>query len=170
VTAVLFQRHLRAERPKYVVGFPDGEPAPMTYAEWRQSRGPEGRLCPAVVAVGATYNYFRVDGWYYGVQTWDGCYDPARRDHAYLIRDRTLEGAMQQEPANLAEKGGCYRWAWFVPPEGPLALAGRWQREVEWDSGPRQERLALPWKSAQELCAALHYRRGCFDVQCAEAE
>jgi hypothetical protein len=157
VTTILFKRHIRPERPKYVVAFPDGEPSPMAYAEWQRSRGPGGRLCPELVSVGPFYNYFRADGWYYGVQQWDGCYDSSRRDHAYLIRDRTLEGAMRQQPAKLAEQEAYVRGGWFLPPQPPVTLTGRWARGVQLGRGPRRDCLIQPReKWANDLSKVLH--------------
>ncbi len=162
ITTILFKRHLRSSPPKYVVAFPHGEPSPMTYAQWRRSCGPDGRLCPELVAFGPHYNYFRVDGRYYGVQQWDGCYDPARHDHAYLIEDQTLEGAMQQQETKLAEQDAYIRGGWFLPPESPITLTGRWARGVQPGRGPRRDCLVQPReKWAHYLSRVLHDSYSC---------
>jgi hypothetical protein len=157
VTTILFKHHIHSSRPKYVVAFRDGEPTPMTYDEWQRSGGPGSRLCPELVAVGTNYNFFRVDGWYYGVQQWDGCYDPARRDHAFLIREQTLEGAMLMQRVRLAEQDAHYRWGWFIPPQMPVTLTGRWGQGVQLGAGPREECLRCPrGKWAYYLSMILH--------------
>jgi hypothetical protein len=170
LTTILFHRYL-SPCPKYVVAFPDGEPEPMTCAGWQRSRGPQRRLCPELVAFDNYYNFFRVDDWYYGVQQWDGCYDPSRRDHAYLIRDRTLEGAMRQEAAKLAEQEAYVEGGWLLPPLVPITCTGRFERWVAVYPGPRYECVRSPWKRGVDLCKTLHYRPGCFDaVRAALAE
>ncbi len=162
VTTILFKRHIRSPRPKYVVGFSGGEPTPMTYAEWERSRGPNGRLCPELVSIGVPYNYFRADGWYYGVLQWDGCYDALRHDHLYLIRDRTLEGARWQEVDRLDEQDAYVWGGWYFQPEPEITPTGRWAEGVERNPGPRLSRRHLhPWKRAYDLCKARFDRYSC---------
>ncbi len=156
VTTILFKRYITWSRPKYMMTFPGGEPCLMGYEEWLRTRGPKGCLCPELVSVGTHYNYFRVDGWYYGVQTWDGCYDSRRRDHAYLVRDRTLEGAMDQASALLDEQDGYVHGAWLLPPFSPVSPAGRWARGVQAGPGPRQECLRPLWRRAFGLGRPCH--------------
>jgi hypothetical protein len=121
ISTILFQRYFTAS-PKYVVSFPDGEPSLMTYEEWRASRGPANRLCPELVAVGSSYMCYRFEGKYYGVLHWDGCYDPLRRDHAYLIEGATLEEVRRQQQSKLDIQEADIRDGRFIPPGSSVAL------------------------------------------------
>lgn len=121
ISTILFQPYL-SESPKYVVSFPDGEPALTTYEEWRASRGPSDRLCPELVAVGSSYMCYRVEGRYYGVLHWDGCYDPLRRDHAYLIEGATLEEVQRQQRPKLDMQDADIKAGRFIPPGSSVAL------------------------------------------------
>lgn len=156
LTTILFKRHLHSGSPKFVVGFPDGEPVAMTYAQWWRSRGSGSRLCPELVAIGTSYNFFRADDRYFGVQQWDGCYDPARRDYAFLIQDQTLEGAMRQEWVKLAEQEAYFLKGWLIPAEVPITLTGRWDRASRLGPGPRQVYLRPTWQWIVDPIRVLH--------------
>jgi hypothetical protein len=122
ITTILFQRYLNATNPKYVICFPKGEPYMTTYDEWRQSCGLRSRLCPELVSVGSYYNFYRVEGRYYGVMHWDGWFDPSRSDHAYLIKAPTLEEARLQQNAKLAEIDADILIRRFFPQDLPIDL------------------------------------------------
>lgn len=122
ITTILFQRYINSTNPKYVICFPDGKPSMMTYHLWQQSRGLRSYLCPELVALGNSYIFYRVEGWYYGVIHWDGCFDPSRRDHAYLIKAPTLEEAKRQQLAKLEEAEADIQVGRFYPPDMPIHL------------------------------------------------
>jgi hypothetical protein len=122
ITTILFKPYLNSPCPKYVIHFPDGEPSVVNYDQWQVSRSTRSSLCPELVSVGSSYNYFHVDGRYYGVLYWDGCYDPARPHYAYLIKAPTLVEARRQELEKLAEQDADVRAGRFVPPQMGIVL------------------------------------------------
>jgi hypothetical protein len=121
ISTILFQPYISAS-PKYVVDFPGGEPVLLTYEEWRASHGSDNRLCPRLAAVGSSYMCYCYKGRYYGVLHWDGCYDPSRRDHAYLIEGATLEEVRHQQRAKLDMQDADIRAGRFIPPGSSVAL------------------------------------------------
>lgn len=122
ITTMLFQPYINVSRPKYVVGFSDGEPTVSTYEQWQETRNASCRLCPELVSVGSSYMYYHFEGKYYGVLHWDGCYDPARHDHAYLIEGATLAEARSQQRAKLDLQDADIRSGRFIPPGSSVAL------------------------------------------------
>jgi hypothetical protein len=102
---VLFPRFIDNHHPKYLFTQENNklvvkrcdDPARVETSDTRQ-------ICPDLVEGGTTYNFFNYEGWYYGVPVWAGRFHPRREDHAYLIRDRTLEGVRRQVPRKVEEQ------------------------------------------------------------------
>jgi hypothetical protein len=122
IRTIVFKRYLNPSSPKYVMHSTDGKPTMMRYDEWQASQSPRGRLCPELVTIDTFYNYYHVDGWYYGVLHRDGCFDPSRRDYAYLVKAPTLEEAQRQKWAKLAEQDADVRSGRLIPQNAEIVL------------------------------------------------
>jgi hypothetical protein len=98
---ILFKKSLNNQTPKYLVSL-RGSKCSAVECAGEERRRP---VFPDLVKVGISYNFFYFDGTYYGVLgDEDGFYCPGRADYSYLITDTSLEGAMRQAPAKLAER------------------------------------------------------------------
>jgi hypothetical protein len=102
VPVILYKPYLNSEHPKYLVALRwDRNHAELAAEARRES----GQVFPELVKVGTPYNFYRYQGEYYGVMSWDGYYRPDRDEYLYLIKDKTLEGATGQVPAQTRQQG-----------------------------------------------------------------
>jgi hypothetical protein len=100
---ILFKRYVNNDNPRYVFTMAGGKIVPRAGPGLLggERRSP---LFPDVVQVDTFYSFFHFDGWFYGVQYWDGYYRPDRMEYAYLIKARTLDDARRQVAEKLAEQ------------------------------------------------------------------
>jgi hypothetical protein len=97
---VLYKRHVSNHNPRYIF---DGRSRTFVVASDANCSDSQPRAAD-LVRVGTDYNFYRLDGCYYGISPHDGFYRPGRHGYHHPIKARSLEAAVAQVPAMLVNQ------------------------------------------------------------------
>jgi hypothetical protein len=117
----LYPKLVNRDDPSHVLMVERGKPCVLTVEDYRR-RFPDRELSPPVRIVRAESpcSVFVHRGRYYGINHWDGVFDPRRDDHFYLLSGATEAEVLAQVPARDARVAEDTRSGKFIPSHLPV--------------------------------------------------